>query len=269
MQLRESVFKVPKMDCPSEEGLIRMALEKSKKVRKLTFDLRDRTVKIVHDESPMTLLELIKSIGFTASEVETRNLDTSTVDESVLNVNDDKNEFRTLMALLAINGFMFFAELGFGIYAQSTGLIADSLDMLADALVYGISLYAVGKAASSKHLAAKFSGWLQLALAVGALFEVVRRFFEGSEPLSNLMIVVSSVALTANLFCLWLISKHRHGGVHMKASWIFSSNDVIANLGVILAGALVYWTNSNLPDLVIGLFISGFVASGAVRILKL
>ena len=269
MQLRESVFKIPQMDCPSEEGLIRMALEKSEKVKRLTFDLRDRTVKIVHVESPITLLELIKSIGFGASEVETRKLDSAIIDESILPANDDKGEHRTLIALLAINGFMFFAELGFGLYAQSTGLIADSLDMLADSLVYGISLYAVGRAVSSKYFAAKLSGWLQLALALGALFEVVRRFFEGSEPLSNFMMAVSAVAFSANLFCLWLISKHRHGGVHMKASWIFSSNDVIANLGVILAGALVYWTNSNIPDLVIGLIISGFVASGAVRILRL
>lgn len=268
MQFKESVFKVPKMDCPSEEGLIRMALEKSDKVKRLSFNLNDRTVKIIHGDSTTTLLALIQGIGFGASELETKSIDNAVLDDDVSS-SSDTSEYRTLVVLLLINGFMFFAELGFGIYAQSTGLIADSLDMLADSLVYGISLYAVGKAFSSKRLAAKVSGWFQLALALGVLIEVTRRFFEGSEPLSTFMMTVSAVALFANLFCLWLISKHRHGGVHMKASWIFSSNDVIANLGVVLAGALVYWTSSNLPDLVIGLFISGFVASGAIRILKL
>ena len=83
------------------------------------------------------------------------------------------------------------------------------------------------------------------------------------------MITVAAIAFCANLFCLWLISKHRHGGVHMKASWIFSSNDVIANFGVIVAGTLVYFTNSNWPDLAVGLVISVVVFIGAIRILKL
>lgn len=164
---------------------------------------------------------------------------------------------------------MFFLEFGYGIYASSTGLIAESFDMLADSCVYGISLYAVGKASSSKQLAARISGWLQLIMAVGLLLEVIRRFFHGSQPISVLMMTVSSVALAANAYCLYLISKHRNGGVHMKASLIFSSNDVIASFGVVLAGALVHWSNSNTPDLIIGLLISGFVANGAIRILRL
>jgi Co/Zn/Cd efflux system component/copper chaperone CopZ len=269
MALKESLLKVPKMDCPSEVGLLRMALEKNPGVKRLGFNLNERTVKIVYDDAtPRSLIALIQSIGFAATELETRNLDVKLLDEGALSSNDQQ-EHRTLVILLLINGLMFLAELGFGIYAQSTGLIADSLDMLADSLVYGISLYAIGKQVSSKYLAAKVSGWLQVLLVLGALFEVIRRFFSGSEPLSSFMITVAAIAFCANLFCLWLISKHRHGGVHMKASWIFSSNDVIANFGVIVAGTLVYFTNSNWPDLAVGLVISVVVFIGAIRILKL
>ena len=138
-----------------------------------------------------------------------------------------------------------------------------------DAAVYGVALYAVGHSAQMKLRAAHFSGWLQVILALGALSEVVRRFLYGSEPDSNLMMLFGLVALAANVLCLALITKHREGGVHMKASWIFSANDVIANLGIIIAGALVAWTGSRYPDLIIGFIIAGVVLNGAYRILKL
>ncbi len=157
---------------------------------------------------------------------------------------------------------MFVAEMIAGIIAESTGLIAESLDMLADAMVYGISLYAVGKTANAKIRAALLSGYFQIVLALGVITEITRRAIWGSEPEPIFMIVVSMVALIANIVCLILISKHRDGEVHMRASWIFSKNDVIANVGVILGGVLVYALNSRLPDLVIGTVIVLIVLRG-------
>ncbi|WP_317930721.1 cation transporter [Halioxenophilus sp. WMMB6] len=177
-------------------------------------------------------------------------------------------ERTTLITLLAINALMFVAELVLGWLAQSTGLIADSLDMLADATVYGLSLYAVGKGVVQQSRSAALSGWLQIILGVGVLFEVVRRLIFGSEPESMLIMSVGAVALLANISCLLLIAKHREGGVHMRASWIFSTNDVIANLGVIVSGLLVALLGSRLPDLLIGTLIAIVVIRGGVTILK-
>jgi Co/Zn/Cd efflux system component len=180
----------------------------------------------------------------------------------------DRLERKTLLALLAINGFMFAAELLLGWLAQSTGLIADSLDMLADATVYGLSLYAVGKGVSRQARAARISGFLQIFLGLGVLFDVIRRLWLGSEPQGALIIAVGAVALLANVACLALISKHRAGGVHMRASWIFSTNDVIANLGVIVSGGLVAVFGSRYPDLVVGTAIALIVVRGGMRILQ-
>lgn len=177
-------------------------------------------------------------------------------------------EKRTLIALLSINGFMFFSELTLGWLAQSTGLIADSLDMLADAAVYGLSLYAVGRGVVKQGKAARLSGYLQIILGLGVLLEVLRRMLFGSEPQSTLIMVVGAVALLANIICLLLISKHRDGGVHMRASWIFSTNDVIANLGVIVSGALVALVGSRYPDLIVGTLISIVVIRGGIKILS-
>ena len=177
-------------------------------------------------------------------------------------------ERKTLRALLAINGFMFVAEAAAGLWAESTALIADSLDMFADASVYGVALFAVARSRHLQANAATASGILQIALGIGVLLEVVRRYFYGSEPVSLLIIIVGVIALIANVTCLVLIAKHRKGGVHMRASWIFSTNDVIANVGVIISGGLVMYLGNHFPDLLIGAVISFIVFLGGLRILR-
>jgi len=174
---------------------------------------------------------------------------------------------RVLRILLGINAAMFVAEFIAGVIAESTGLIADSLDMLADATVYLIALFAVGKAASAKITAAEVSGYFQIVLAIGVAGEILRRTIWGSDPEPLYMVGVSLLALLANTVCLVLIAKHRDGEVHMRASWIFSKNDVIANVGVILGGMLVYASGSRWPDLGIGAIIVGVVLRGGIAII--
>lgn len=130
----------------------------------------------------------------------------------------DQSESKTLLILLAINGVMFFVEFGLGLYSDSTALIADSLDMLADASVYGIALYAVGRSIKTRISAAHISGLFQVILGLGVLADISRRLIVGSEPVSMFMIGIGIVALIANLVCLKLIYKHRTGDVHMRAS---------------------------------------------------
>ena len=180
----------------------------------------------------------------------------------------NKEQFRVLIILLAINSFMFVVEIIAGIMGDSTALIADSLDMLADASVYAIGLYAVGKALKTKVNAAHLSGVLQVLLGLGVLLDIVRRSILGSEPEAVFMLITGVVALVANSICLMLIHKHREGEIHMRASWIFSKNDVIANVGIIISGFLVMYLDSHWPDLVIGLLISAVVVRGGFLIIK-
>ncbi len=179
----------------------------------------------------------------------------------------NREQARVLVILLAINGAMFLVEIVLGILAESTALIADSLDMLADATVYGIGLYAVGRAPLDKIRAAHASGIFQILLGTGVAIDALRRLVIGSEPESFMMLAVGFAALIANLICLRLIARHRDGEVHMRASWIFSKNDVIANLGIIGAGVLVYLLDSRYPDIVIGLIISAIVIRGGFHII--
>jgi Co/Zn/Cd efflux system component len=173
---------------------------------------------------------------------------------------------RALATLLALNGTMFVVELVSGWRAESMGLIADGLDMGADAAVYLLALLAIGAAESRKLRAARFAGRVQLALAVLAILELARRAIMGSTPEPPTMVAVSLAAVAVNIWCLVLLRRHRDGEVHLQAAWIFSATDVQANLGVLLAGVLVSLLDSALPDLVIGLVVCGLVLRGAIRI---
>jgi len=239
-------------------------------IQNLKFNLNERILTVLHESDENQILKAIEPLKFGAKLVSTTAVHQATLKEALLESDESREtEGRVLKQLLAINGAMFVVELAAGLIAQSTGLIADSLDMFADAAVYGMSLYAVGKAISYKMRAAKVSGYLQMVLALMALSEVVRRFVFGSEPEAPIMMAVALAALVANVSCMALLSKHREGGVHMKASWIFSINDVIANMGVILAGGAVYMSGSQWPDLIIGTVIALVVFAGALKILKL
>lgn len=263
--LRQSVFAVPKMDCASEEQMIRGALDGVAGVRGIECNLGERTVRVLHEGEPNEIEAKLVPLGLGASLKATGDASESEMPFAL----DPARERRTLRILLGVNATMFVVGLVAGIVARSTGLLADSLDMFADAAVFTLSLYAVGRSRATKLRAAHVSGWLQAILALGALGEVVRRFIQGGEPDAPIMMAIAATSLVANSFCLWLMTKHRNGGAHMKASTIFLANDVVANLGVIGAGILVDVTNSRYPDLVIGTVIALVVLGGARRILSL
>lgn len=265
-----SVFYVPKMDCPAEENLIRTAFASLDENVLFKFDTLNRRVHIFHQNMADKVDETIGALGLGATLVSFDSVDHDTVNTAKeAKKQNERRETLALRWLLTINACMFVLELGAGIVAQSTGLIADSLDMFADAIVYGVSLYVVGKSARLKLKAAHLAGWLQLTLALGVLIEVLRRGIFGSEPVSTLMMSMGTIALLANIACLLLIFKSRNQGAHMKASWIFSANDVLVNAGVIIAGTLVALTGSQIPDLIIGIIIGFIVLSGARRIISL
>ena len=177
---------------------------------------------------------------------------------------------RLLWTVLIINFAFFIIEMTTGLISKSMGLVADSLDMLADAFVYGISLLAVGGTVLMKKNTAKLAGILQFILAIAGFTEVIRRF-TGVETIPDfrMMIIVSSFSVIANGICLYLLNKSKSSEAHMKASIIFTSNDVLINFGVIAAGILVLVFQSNIPDLIIGTIVFLIVIKAAIKIYRL
>lgn len=175
---------------------------------------------------------------------------------------------RILWTALALNAAMFVIEGIVGWKAESTGLLADALDMLSDAGAYGVALVAIGRSGLFKARAAAVNGSLILVLGVGVLVEVIRRAMFGSEPQSLWMIGVSSLALAVNVYVLYLLSPLRNGEVHLRATWICTRADVVANAGVILSGTLIAFTGIRYFDLIVGSAIGLYVIKEALEILR-
>ena len=174
---------------------------------------------------------------------------------------------RVLWIALLLNAVMFVVEVTTGILVNSAGLVADGLDMLSDAAVYAVALIAIGSSLRFKANAAMVSGLVLLALGIGLIVEVVRRFFEGGTPDGVWMIAVSVVALAVNVVVLRLLSQQRSDEVHMRAAWIFTRADVIANGAVILSGIAVLLTGLRQFDLAVGAAIGAYVVREAFEII--
>lgn len=181
---------------------------------------------------------------------------------------DSKQQRRVLWIALVLNAVMFVVEVSSGLIVQSSGLVADGLDMLSDAAVYAIALAAIGRTERFKANAALFSGLALLVLGVGLLIEVVRRVLEGSSPEGAWMIAISAVALVVNIVVLRLLSMERSEEVHIRAAWIFTRADVVANSGVLIAGIAVWFTENRYFDLVVGAAIGAYVIREASQIIS-
>lgn len=259
----KTVFEISKMDCPSEENLIRIKLDGMDSIKNLDFDLAHRKLTVYHSGETVLIEKSLVSLNLGSKII-------STAKSEETEFAGQADQRKLLWTLLIINFSFFIIELTTGLLSKSMGLVADSLDMLADSFVYGISLLAVGRSITRKKTVARIAGYFQITLAAIGFIEIIRRFI-GAEKMPDFttMIVVSALALVANAYCLYLLQKSKSKDeAHMKASLIFTSNDIIINIGVIAAGLLVLWLNSGIPDLVIGTIVFGLVIQGAFRILN-
>jgi len=262
--VQKTTFIIQKMDCASEEQLIRLKLEDFKNISSLQFNIPNRRLDVYHTGDYEPIFNEINSLQLDTSFVESR------ATEQPSPTSKDKSEKKLLLQVLSINFFFFLLEILMGFVSSSMGLVADSLDMLADSLVYGLALFAIGGTTARKKNIAKASGYFQLLLAIIGISEVIRRFLGfGDVPTFQMMILISALALIGNATSLVLLQKSKSTEAHMQASLIFTSNDVIINLGVIIAGVLVFVTNSKIPDLIVGTIIFFIVARGAYRILQI
>lgn len=167
-----------------------------------------------------------------------------------------KSQAYVLKIVMAINLTMFFVEFFFGLISKSSALMADSLDMLGDAIVYGFSLYVLHKSMHWKSSAALIKGVIITAFGIGVFFDTASKLFYDTVPMAERMGLIGAIAMAANIACLILLTRHKDDDINMRSTWTCSRNDIIANTGVLVAAAGVALTNSKWPDLIVGFTIS-------------
>lgn len=173
-----------------------------------------------------------------------------------------------LLIVFLINLVMFFVEFISGYTGKSNALLGDSLDMLGDAFVYGLSFYVVSKGHSARVKVALLKGIIMSGMAFGIMLDAYGKFSLGVLPQVPAMVSVSLLAALANITCVVLLFRHRGDDINMRSTWLCSRNDVISNLSVLLAGFLVHKTGSSMPDILIGICISLLVLKSGVSIIK-
>ena len=162
----------------------------------------------------------------------------------------------TLKIVLGINLLMFVLEISVGLSEHSISLIADSLDMLGDALMYGVSLYVLYFGSRMKIVAALLKGLMMAAFGVFVLAQAVYKIMEPSVPSYEAIGFIAILALLANGVCLSLLSRHLNDDINMRSVWLCSRNDIIANFLLLLAGFGVWLTDSYWPDCLVGIAVA-------------
>lgn len=175
---------------------------------------------------------------------------------------------KVLWIVLALNVAIAAGFFATGLLGDSSALIANGLDNSSDAIVYAISLMALGRPPRWKRIAARFSGIMLLAFAVGVMFDAGRRYLMGSEPIGATMMIMALVAAVVNLASLFLLKRLRGKDVNLRAATTFSLNDLISNGGILIGGGIVLWTGQNWPDLVVGIGIAAIAIYGGIDILR-
>ena len=175
---------------------------------------------------------------------------------------------RVLRVVLWINLAMFALEFGAGLVAHSTALLADSVDMLGDAIVYGFSLYVIGRGPQWQARGALLKGGIMAAFAVAIAVEIAVKLARGVTPDSDVMGSIGALALLANASVLAFLWRHRADDLNMRSAWLCSRNDVVANASVLVAAAAVTLSRSAWPDIVVGLAIAALFAASAVGIIR-
>ncbi len=175
---------------------------------------------------------------------------------------------RTLVVVLVVNAAMFGVEFAFGLLSGSSALLADSLDMLGDSLVYGFSLYVLQRSATWRARAALAKGVIMAVFGLGVLVESAVRLDAGVPPLVPAMLGIGALALAANSFCFALLWRHRTDDINLRSTWLCSRNDLVANGAVLVAAGLVAWSQSVWPDVIVGVGIAGLFLRTAVLVLR-
>lgn len=173
-----------------------------------------------------------------------------------------------LKIVLVINAVMFAVELTAGLLARSVSLVADSLDMLGDALVYGVSIYVVARGAKMKAMAALFKGGTMLTFGLFVLGQAIYKIMFPHVPAFEAIGAVGLLALAANCLCLGLLWRHRADDINMSSVWLCSRNDIIANVSVLFAALGVWFTNSGWPDILVGMALAALFLRSALFVVR-
>lgn len=176
---------------------------------------------------------------------------------------------RALWIVVILNVGFGVIELFGGFIADSQALKADSLDFLGDGSITFIGLLALAWSASTRAKVALTQGLFLALLGVWVLGMAAWRAMNATPPEAELMGGIGIAALAVNVTAALVLARFRASGdAQARAIWLFSRNDAINNVAVVIAAGLVYWLQSAWPDLVVAAIIAVVFLHSAWEIIR-
>ena len=175
---------------------------------------------------------------------------------------------RALWTVVLLNVGMGAAEIVAGFISGSQALKADAIDFLGDGTITLLGLMAIAWSLTWRARAALLQGIFLGALGLGVLVTSVYRVLVLHQPEADIMGLFGIIALVVNVASAWVLLAHRTGDANVRAVWLFSRNDAIGNVAVIIAAGLVAWTGTAWPDLLVAVVIAGLFLQSSWAIIK-
>jgi Co/Zn/Cd efflux system component len=259
-------FRVTGMDCSA-------CAAKIEKVAKAQPGVLDVRVSIASGEMLLKLGDGSRGLADLESAVSGLGYSLTRLDRSGVDQTSNASHLapgykRALWIVVLLNAGYGTVELAGGLVAGSQAVKADALDFIGDGLISWLGLIAIGWGMSARAKAAYAQGVFLGFLGVGVVATTIFRVFVLHTPGAELMGLFGAVALVVNVLAAVALLPYRNGDANVRAVWLFSRNDAVGNLAVVIAAGLVAWTNSPWPDLVVAAVIAGLFLQSAFVIIR-
>ncbi|MEY9885726.1 cation diffusion facilitator family transporter [Bradyrhizobium sp. USDA 329] len=260
-------YRVMGMDCSSCAEKIEIAARAISGVLEARVSIASQEMRLHIDEKAAPLPELertVAGLGYMLAR-----LDANDADDKIVDLSHVTPAYkRALWIVVLLNaGYGVIETIG-GFIAGSQALKADALDFLGDGMISFLGLIAVGWGLAARAKAAMLQGIFLGVLGISVLVATVYRVLVVQQPEAQLMGVLGLIALAVNIAAAVVLLPHRHGDANVRAVWLFSRNDAIGNVAVVIAALLVAWTRTPWADLVVAVIIAGLFLQSAFSIIK-
>lgn len=246
-------YRVIGMDCAHDAREIEEAARDSGAVHDVRVSVSSQimTVQLAPTGSPETVTRAVNDIGYQLTPV----VEQAAAATDSAPAHTSAAYRRALWLVILLNVGYGLIEMVGGFLSDSQALKADSLDFFGDGLITLLGLIAIGWGLAWRARSALIQGIFLGILGLSVLTNTVMRLADGYVPEAGMMGAFAIVALVVNVASTIVLLPHRAGDSNVKAVWMFSRNDAIGNLAVVIAAVVVGWLNTAWPDIIVAFVI--------------
>lgn len=259
-------YRVAGMDCSACAAKVETAARSVAGVRDAKVSMASQEMTLQTEDGAAPLPEVERSITGLGYRLARINADE---DDKIPDLSHVTPAYtRALWIVVLLNAGYGVIEIVGGFLAGSQSVKADALDFIGDGVISFLGLIAVGWGLAARAKAALIQGIFLGVLGAGVLVATAYRVLVQHQPEAQLMGIFALIGLAVNVLSAVVLLPHRQGDANVRAVWLFSRNDAIGNVAVVIAALLVAWTQTAWPDLVVAAVIAALFLQSSFSIIR-